>query len=93
MFTLNDIFHIVLRVKGVLWCENWRKIDGFLNPNFIDVFRYSLPTRWVDFFMIKEPTLHAVCYKHWRVFIKYLYSYFQNLFVLSNKQTSKIDIS
>ena len=45
------------------------------------------------FLTVKEPTLHAVCYLHWRVFFKYMYIYFQNLFEISYKQTSKIYIS
>ena len=32
MLTLNDIFHIVLMVKGDLCCEHRRKIDRFLDP-------------------------------------------------------------
>ena len=32
MLTLNDIYHVVLRVKGVLCCEHWRKLDRFLDP-------------------------------------------------------------
>ena len=29
---LNDIFHLVLRVKGVLCCEHAVKVDRFLDP-------------------------------------------------------------
>ena len=33
MFTLKDIFHVVLRVKGVgFFCEHLRKINRFLDP-------------------------------------------------------------
>ena len=31
MFTINDIFHVILRVKGVLRYEHWRKINRFLD--------------------------------------------------------------
>ena len=49
--------------------------------------------RGVDFFTVKEPNLPAVCYLHGKVFLKYMYIYFQDLFDLLHKQTSKIDIS
>ena len=29
---MNDIFHLVLRFKDVLCCEQRRKIDRFLDP-------------------------------------------------------------
>ena len=40
----------------------------------------------VDFFTVKEPTLHAVCYLHWKTLLEYMYIYFNDLFDLSNKQ-------
>ena len=42
----------------------------------------------LDFFTVKEPTLHAVhvCYLHRWAFLKYMYIYIHDLFDLSNKQ-------
>ena len=44
----------------------------------------------VDFFTVKVPTFQG--YLEWSVFLKYMYVYLQDLFDLSSKQTSKIDI-
>ena len=52
-------------------------------------FGRGLPTRGVDFLTVKVP-IH--CYLEWSVFAKYMYVYFQELFDLSSKQTSKFDI-
>ena len=46
------------------------------------------PTRGIDFFTVKVPTFQL----QWSAFFKYMYVYFQDLFDLSNKQTSKLDI-
>ena len=40
MFTLNDIYCKVLRVKSVLCHEHWRKIDRFLN-SIIPIFYWQ----------------------------------------------------
>ena len=53
-------------------------------------FSRGLPTRGVDSFTVKVPIFQ--CYLEWSVFLKYIYGYFQELFDLSSKWTSKIDI-
>ena len=40
MFTLNDIFHMVLRVKVFLCCKHWRIIDRFSDP-IIPIFSWQ----------------------------------------------------
>ena len=55
MFTLNDIFHIILRVKGDLCCENWRKIDLFLNP-LSGIFQCYVTLLSMSWIIIKKHT-------------------------------------